>query len=143
LDQYADDSYYTLAFLYCAARREVAEGKSGEFEAAYKLVSERSEETEELMGYHIDALRVFVLMKRQRVSVARDTAAKWRNSVAARQFVPSFWRTFPDGAEIIKTWNQLLGEQALAFNAPFDVADEVNQASGVACRNQRASRDGR
>ena len=114
LDQFPDDPYYTLAFLYCAARREVAGDKDGDFEAAFKMVSARLEETEALMGYHIDALRAFVLMKRQHVSVARATVAKWKDSADARRYIPVFWRRFPDGAEIIKNWNLLMGQQVLA-----------------------------
>jgi tetratricopeptide (TPR) repeat protein len=113
LDQYANDSYYTLAFLYCAARREVAEGRAGEFEAAYSFISARSEDTEELMGYHIDALRAFVMVKRQRVSSARATVAKWVDSAEARRFVPIFWRNFPAGGDIVENWNRLLGQPGL------------------------------
>lgn len=114
LDQYANDPYYTLAFLYCAARREVVDGKAGEFEAAYEFISTRSDETEEVMGYHIDALRAYVQVKRQRVTAARATVAKWIDSADARRFVPVFWRNFPGGAEIIKNWNQLLDQHAMA-----------------------------
>lgn len=124
LDQYANDSYYTLAFLYCAARREVAEGRTGEFEAAYKMISERSEDTEELMGYHIDALRAFVMVKHQRVSLARATVAKWVDSANAQRFVPIFWRNFPAGDEIVENWNRLLGQKALATrrtNSSFQI----------------------
>ena len=103
LEQYPDDPYYILAFLYCAARREVAGEMAADFEAAYKMVSARLEETEALMGYHIDALRAFVLMKRQHVSVARATVVKWKDSADAKRYIPIFWRSFPDGAEIIKT----------------------------------------
>jgi tetratricopeptide (TPR) repeat protein len=109
LDQYADNSYYALAFLYCAARREVVEGRTGEFDAAYEFVTGRSEEIEQLVGYHIDALRAYVQVKRHRVSAARATVAKWMDSADARQFVPVFWRSFPNGAEIIDNWNRLIG----------------------------------
>jgi tetratricopeptide (TPR) repeat protein len=118
LEQYANDSYYTLAFLYCAARREVAEGRAGEFEAAYRMISARSEDTEELMGYHIDALRAFVMVKRQRFSSARATVSKWIDSADARRFVPTFWRNFPAGDEIVENWNRLLGQQSLALLRP-------------------------
>ena len=115
LDQYTDNFYYALAFLYCAARREVVEGRPGEFEAAYELVSGRSEEIEALMGYHIDALRAYVQVKGRRLSAARATVDKWITSADARRFVPLFWRNFPNGAEIINNWNQLLGERAMAI----------------------------
>jgi tetratricopeptide (TPR) repeat protein len=116
LDQYANNSYYALAFLYCAARREVVEGRAGEFDAAYEFVTGRSDEIEELAGYHIDALRAYVQVKRHRVSAARATVAKWMDSADARQFVPVFWRNFPNGAEIIDNWNRLIGPRAMAFN---------------------------
>jgi tetratricopeptide (TPR) repeat protein len=113
LEEYPDDPYYILAFLYCAARREVAGEKPGEFEAAYKVVSARSHKTEKLMGYHIDALRAFVLVKRQHISVARATVLKWKDSADAKRYIPVFWRSFPEGAEIIQSWNLLLGQQVV------------------------------
>ena len=113
LDQYPDDPYYTLAFLYCAARREVADDIAGDFEAAYKMVSARLAETEAQMGYHIDALRAFVFMKQQHVSSARAMVVKWKDSADAKRYIPIFWRSFPDGAEIIKNWNLLIRQQAL------------------------------
>jgi tetratricopeptide (TPR) repeat protein len=113
LDQYADNSYYALAFLYCAARREIVEDRAGEFEAAYEFVTGRSDEIEPLIGYHIDALRAYVQVKRRHLSAARVTVDKWIDSADARRFVPLFWRHFPNGAEIINNWNQLLGERAM------------------------------
>ena len=114
LDQYPEDPYYVIAFLYCAARREVAGEKTGSFEAAYKLVSARLDETEELFGYHIDALRAFVLMKRQSMSAARAAVVKWKDSADAKRYIPVFWHSFPDGAEIIDNWNLLMGQHAVA-----------------------------
>ena len=111
LDQYPEDPYYTLAFLYCAARREE---NAEDFEAAYKVVSARLEKTEQLMGYHVDALRAFVLMKRENVSVARATVVKWKDSADAKRYIPVFWRSFPDGTEIINNWNLLMGQHRLA-----------------------------
>jgi tetratricopeptide (TPR) repeat protein len=113
-EHHPDDPYYTLGFLYCAARRDIGGEKAGEFEAAYRMVSAQSPETEELIGYHIDALRAFVLVKQRRISAARAIADKWRDSSDARQYVPIFWRRFPDGVEIIDTWNLLLDQQAVA-----------------------------
>ena len=113
LEQSPDDPYYTLAFLYCAARREVAGDIAGDFEAAYKMVSARLEKTEAQMGYHIDALRAFVFMKQQNVSSARAMVVKWKDSADAKRYIPIFWRSFPNGAEIIKNWNLLIRQQAL------------------------------
>jgi tetratricopeptide (TPR) repeat protein len=114
LDQYPDDPYYTIAFLYCAARREVGGEKAGSFETAYGMVSVRLEAAEELVGYHIDALRAFVLMKRKSISSARAAVVKWKDSADAKRFIPVFWRSFPDGAEIIDNWNLLMGQHAVA-----------------------------
>ena len=113
LDQYPDDPYYILAFLYCAARREVSGDKAGDFEAAYKMVSARLEETEAVIGYHVDALRAFVFMKRQHVSMARTMVVKWKDSPDAKRYIPIFWRSFPAGVEIVKNWNFLIRQQAL------------------------------
>jgi len=110
LDRYPHDSYYALAFLYCAARREVAGEKLGEFEAAYKMVTARSHETERLMGYHIVALRAFILVKQQHVSDARAAVLQWKDSADAQRYIPMFWRRFPDGSEIIDNWNALMAE---------------------------------
>jgi tetratricopeptide (TPR) repeat protein len=110
LDRYPDDSYYTLAFLYCAARRELAGEKSGEFEAAYKSVTARSHETERLMGYHIVALRALILVKQQHVSDARAAVSQWKDSADAKRYIPMFWRRFPDGSEVIDNWNALMSE---------------------------------
>ena len=110
LDRYPDDSYYTLAFLYCAARRELAGEKSGEFEAAYKTVAARSHETERLMGYHIVALRALILVKQQHVSDARAAVRQWKDSADAQRYVPMFWRRFPDGSDVIDNWNALMSE---------------------------------
>lgn len=114
LDQYGDNSYFALALLYCAARREVVEGRAGEFEATHEFVTGRSDEIEALMGYHIDALRAYVQVKRRHLAAARATVDKWIDSADARRFVPLFWRNFPKGSEIINNWNQLLGERAMA-----------------------------
>lgn len=114
LEHHSDELYYTLGFLYCAARRDVGGEKAGEFDAAYSMISARSEETAELMVYHIDALRAFVMIKQRRISVALAIANKWRDSTAARQYLPIFWRRFPDGAEIIDTWKSLMDQQAVA-----------------------------
>ena len=114
LDQYPEDPYYVIAFLYCAARREVAGEKTGSFEAAYKLVSARLDETEDVIGYHIDALRAFVLMNRQSISAARAAVVKWKDSVDAKRYIPVFWHSFPDGADIIDNWNLLMGQGAVA-----------------------------
>lgn len=113
-EQHPDDLYYALGFLYCAARRDVGGEKAGEFDAAYRMVSAESPETEELMNYHIDALRAFVMIKRRRISVAEAIADKWRDSAAVKQYGAIFWRRFPDGAEIIDTWNLLLDQQPVA-----------------------------
>lgn len=114
LDQYPDDPYYAIAFLYCAARREVAGEKEVTFESAYRMVSARLKETEGLMGYHIDALRAFVLAKRQNISAARATVVKWKDSADAKRYIPVFWHSFPHGAEIINNWKLLMNEQAVA-----------------------------
>jgi len=114
LEDHADDPYYTLGFLYCAARRDIGGEKAGEFDAAYSIVSLRPEETAELMSYHIDALRAFVMIKQRRISAALAIADKWRDSGAAKQYLPIFWRRFPDGAEVIDTWNSLMDQQAVA-----------------------------
>lgn len=113
LEQYPDDPYYTLAFLYCAARREVSGDEAGDFEAAYKMVSTRVEKTEGLMGYHVDALRAFVFMKQQHVYKARTMVVKWKDSADAKRYIPIFWRSFPDGVEIVNNWNLLIRQQAL------------------------------
>lgn len=114
LEQNPDDLYFTLAFLYCAARREAAGEREGNFEAAYQMVSEQLDETEDVMGYHVDALRAFVFVKRQRVSVARAAVVKWKDSADAKRYIPVFWRSFPQGEEIINNWNLLMGRQGLA-----------------------------
>lgn len=107
LERYPDDPYYMLAFLYCAARRDVSGEKPGEFEASYKMVSARSHETERLMGYHIDALRAFVLVHRNRRDEARIAVARWKDSADAKRYIPIFWSRFPDGSQIIENWNSL------------------------------------
>jgi len=114
LEHYPNDPYYTIAFLYCAAQRDIAGDKAGEFDAAYRIVSARSPITVEVMGYHIDALRAFVLVKQQRVSLARKIVDKWRDSADAKRYIPVFWRRFPDGSEIIDTWDLLMGDQSVA-----------------------------
>jgi tetratricopeptide (TPR) repeat protein len=107
LDRYPDDSYYTLAYLYCAMRRDASGQKPGEFEAAYKMTSARSHETERLMGYHLDALRAFILVKHNRVADAQAAVARWRDSADAKRYIPIFWNRFPDGNQIIDNWNAL------------------------------------
>jgi tetratricopeptide (TPR) repeat protein len=131
LDQYPDDPYYILAFLYCAARREVSGDEAGDFEAAYKMVSARLEETEGLMGYHVDALRAFVFMKQQQVSSARAMVVKWKDSADARRYIPVFWRSFPDGAEIIKNWNLLMGQHVIAAVSKWNVCSHKNRTSRI------------
>ena len=116
LDQFPDDSYYSLAFLYCAARREVVENRSGEFETAYEFVTRRSDAIEKVMGYHIDALRAYVQVKEHHLSAARATVDKWMDSADARRFVPVFWRNFPQGAEIVSNWNELIGPRSIVMN---------------------------
>ncbi len=113
LDQYPDDPFYTLGFLYCAARREVAGDEAGDFEAAYKMVSARLEKTEALIGYHIDALRAFVFLKQQNISMARAMVVKWKDSADAKRYIPIFWRSFPNGVEIVNNWHLLIRQQAL------------------------------
>jgi tetratricopeptide (TPR) repeat protein len=107
LESYPDDPYYTLSFLYCAAMRDVSGDKPGEFDAAYKMVSAQSHETERLMGYHIDALRALILVKQHRVADAQAAVARWRDSADAKRYIPIFWNRFPDGAQIIDNWNAL------------------------------------
>jgi tetratricopeptide (TPR) repeat protein len=107
LERYPDDSYYTLAFLFCAVQRDVSGVKPGEFEASYKMVSAQSHETERSMGYHIDALRAFVLVRRNRQEEARAVVAKWKDSADAKRYIPIFWRRFPDGFKVIDNWNAL------------------------------------
>lgn len=114
LEHHPNDLYYTLAFLYCAARREAAGEQAGNFESAYEMVSARLEETEDLMGYHVDALRAFVLVNRQRISIARAAVVKWKDSADAERYIPVFWRRFPQGEEIINNWNLLMGRRGLA-----------------------------
>ena len=109
-----NDPYANIAFLYCAALRDVNGEKRGGFDLAYNLVSVRSELVVELMGYHIDALRAFVLVKQGRPSLARKIVDKWSDSPDAKKYVPTFWRKFPDGAEIINTWNALMPQQTIA-----------------------------
>jgi hypothetical protein len=46
----------------------------------YKMVSARSRETERLMGYHIDALRAFILAKQRHIPNAQALVAKWKDS---------------------------------------------------------------
>ena len=107
LDRYPGDSYYTLAYLYCAAMRDVSGDKRGEFEAAYKMVSSQSNETERLMGYHIDALRAFVWTKQNRSADARAAVLKWKVSTDAKRYIPIVWKRFPEGTQIIDNWNAL------------------------------------
>jgi hypothetical protein len=60
------------------------------------------------MGYHIDALRAFILVKHNRVDEAKRAVAKWRTSDAAKRYIPIFWRRFPEGMAIIDNWNTLV-----------------------------------
>lgn len=108
LERYPDDSYYTLAFLYCAALREAKGGKPGEFEGAYKEVSARSRVTENSMGYHIDALRAFTMVKHNSRQEATALVWKWKNSSDAKRYISVFWSRFPEGSTIIDNWNNLL-----------------------------------
>lgn len=105
LEHYPNDSYYALAFLYCAAQRDASGDKPGEFEAAYKTVSARSSATETLMGYHIDALRAFILVKHNRKQEASALVRKWKDSSDAKRYIPVFWARFPEGSNIIDNWN--------------------------------------
>ena len=115
------DLYYTLGFLYCAARRDISGEKVGAFDAAYRAVSARSAETKEVIGYHIDALRAFVLVKQGRISSARAIADKWY-SVDSKRYVPSFWRRFPNGSEIIDDWTSLLSHKQIASGPSYKVS---------------------
>ena len=133
LEQHPDDLYYALAFLYCAARREAAGEEAVDFEAAYETVSERLNKTEDV-GYHVDALRAFVLMKRQRSSAARAAVLKWKDSADARRYIPVFWRNFPDGTEIINNWNLLMGQQEFASRPDARSGDRVAILSREASR---------
>jgi tetratricopeptide (TPR) repeat protein len=118
LEHNPDNLYHTLGFLYCAARREISGEKYGAFAAAYIAVSARSEETEELMNYHIDALRAFVLVKQRRISAARAIVDKWRYSDDGKRYLPIVWRRFPNGSEIIDNWTSLLSRDQIASGAP-------------------------
>lgn len=115
LERSPNDPYYTVAFLYCAAQRDITGEKKGEFDIAYSIVSARSPIAAEVMTYHIDALRAFVMVKRGRNSLARKIVDKWRESADARRYVPVFWSRFPDGGAIIDTWNLLMGDEAIAL----------------------------
>jgi tetratricopeptide (TPR) repeat protein len=108
LERYPGDSYYLLAFLYCAAQRDVKGEKPGEFEAAYSTVSNQLSETQNVMGYHLDALRAFLLVKHNRRQEASVLVSKWKNSAAAKRYIPMFWSRFPEGSNIIDNWNSLL-----------------------------------
>lgn len=108
LERYPGDSYYLLAFLYCAAQRDVSGEKPGEFEAAYKIVSTQLSETQNAMGYHLDALRAFMLVKRDHRQEATVLVSKWKNSADAKRYIPMFWSRFPEGSNIINNWNSLL-----------------------------------
>lgn len=114
LSQDHNDPFANIAFLYCAALRDINRERPGEFELAYRTVSARSEMVVELMGYHIDALRAFVLVKQGHTSQARKIVEKWSASADAKKYVPIFWRKFPDGGEIINTWTALMPQQMVA-----------------------------
>ena len=134
LDQYPGDPYYAIAFLYCVARREVAGEKTGSFEAAYKTITERLQGTDKLIGYHFDALRAFVLMKRQSTSAARAAVVKWKDSADAKRYIPLFWRTFPNGAEIVDNWNLLMEEQTFASSIRSRTDSSAPALSPARCR---------
>ena len=108
LERYPGDSYYVLAYLYCAAQRDVKGEKPGEFDVAYKTVSDQLTETRNEMGYHLDALRAFVLVKHNKLQEAGPLVSKWADSADAKRYVPIFWSRFPDGSNIIENWNTLL-----------------------------------
>lgn len=114
LSEDQNDPFANIAFLYCAARRDITGERPGEFEIAYRTVAARSDIVVELMGYHIDALRAFVLVKQGHTSQARKIVEKWSASADAKKYVPVFWRKFPDGGEIINTWNALMPQQTVA-----------------------------
>jgi len=80
------------------------------------------------VGYHVDALRAFVLMKRQRSSAALAAVLKWKDSADARRYIPVFWRNFPDGTEIINNWNLLMGQPGFASRVSEMDLDEVSNA---------------
>lgn len=108
LERYPGDSYYLLAFLYCAAQRDISGEKPGEFEAAWRTVSTQLGETQKAMGYHLDALRAFMLVKHNRREEASALVSKWKNSADAKRYIPMFWNRFPEGSNIIENWNYLL-----------------------------------
>src|SRR5207253_9737380 len=91
LERYPVGSYYVLAFLYCAAQRDVKGEKPGEYEVAYKVVSGQLGETENSMGYHLDALRAFIFVKLNRTPEAAALVSKWKNSAEAKRYIPVFW----------------------------------------------------
>jgi tetratricopeptide (TPR) repeat protein len=107
LDRYPGDSYYLLAYLYCAAMRDIGGDNRGKFEDAYRLMSSQSGETEALMGYHLAALRAFILVKQNRPADARAMVARWKDSEDAKRYIPIFWKRFPEGQQIIDNWNAL------------------------------------
>ena len=108
LERYPGDSYYVLAYLYCAAQRDVKGEKPDEFEVAYNTVAAQLTETRNEMGYHLDALRAFVLVKHNQAQEARPLVSKWANSADAKRYIPVFWSRFPEGSAIIENWNTLL-----------------------------------
>ena len=107
LERYPGDSYYVLAYLYCAAQRDVKGEKSGEFENAYTTIAGQLSETRNVMGYHLDALRAFVLVRHNRTQDAGPLVWKWRGSAEAKRYIPVFWSRFPEGSQIIDNWNSL------------------------------------
>ncbi|PWT81240.1 MAG: hypothetical protein C5B44_04100, partial [Acidobacteria bacterium] len=109
-----DDPYTTLAFLYCAAWRDITGEKPGEFQSAYLMVSTQSDVVAEVLAYDIDELRAFVLMKEHHSSLARKIADKWRDSEDGKHNVSTLWRRFPGGSEVIDTWNALMPQQPVA-----------------------------
>lgn len=108
LERYPGDSYYLLAYLYCAAQRDVKGQKPRAFEDAYHTVADQLSETRSEMGYHLDALRAFVLVRQNRTQEAEPLVRKWSNSADARRYIPVFWSRFPEGSNIIDNWNSLL-----------------------------------
>ena len=74
------------------------------------MVSARSLETERLMGYHLDALRAFVLTIQNRPADAHAAVAKWKDSTDAKRYIPIFWHRFPVGTQVIDNWNSLMGQ---------------------------------
>jgi len=60
------------------------------------------------MGYHLDALRAFMLVKHNRRQEASALVLNWKDSPDAKRYIPMFWNRFPEGSNIIDNWNSLL-----------------------------------